>query len=178
MVSDNVKIETNTSGKTSGGRKRDRNRRNSKKGSKGKSQGTASPVAQSSSSASSSSSSFKNSLLPDQTKRVFHSNLPQLPVRKINEPLEVCPICNKVVSNIAEAFTSEAGGHCHFDCVLNQITESETLTENQKVSYIGRGTFAVVEPKEGGGFTFVKRIVWENQETFDAMKKYVEASKK
>jgi hypothetical protein len=169
MVSDNVKSETNTGGKPSGGRKRDRNRRNNKKGAKGKAPGTASPVT---------SSALKSSLLPDQTKRVFHSNLPQLPVRKVKEPLEVCSICNKVVSNIAEAFTSEAGGHCHFDCVLKQIAESETLTENQKVSYIGRGTFAVVEPKEGGGFTFVKRIVWENQETFDAMKKYVEASKK
>ncbi|AEV28349.1 hypothetical protein SpiGrapes_0494 [Sphaerochaeta pleomorpha str. Grapes] len=171
MVSENSKLESNPPQKSSGNRKRDRGRRNTKKGSrpKGPAQAAPSTVA---------ASPVKNSLLPDQTKRVFHSNLPQLPVKKVQEPLEVCPICNKTIENIAEAFTSESGGHSHFDCVLKKIAESETLAENQKVSYIGRGTFAVVEPKEGGGFTFVKRIVWENQETFDAMKKYVEAAKK
>ena len=171
MVSENSKSESSTPPKSSGSRKRDRGRRNAKKGSrqKGPAQVAPSTVV---------SSPAKNSLLPDQTKRVYHSNLPQLPVRKVQEPLEVCPLCNKTVENIAESFASEGGGHSHFDCVLKKIAEAETLTENQKVSYIGRGTFAIVEPKEGGGFTFVKRIVWENQETFDAMKKYVEAAKK
>ena len=169
MESDNIKLDSSKPGKASGHRKRDRGRRNGKKGSKAKGPAVL---------ATNNANVSKESLLPEQTKRAFHSNLPQLPVKKIDEPLEICPLCNKVIENIAESFTSEGGGHCHFDCVLNKLSKTESLTEKQKVSYIGRGTFAVVEPKDDGGFTFVKRIVWENQEAFDAMKKYVEASKK
>jgi hypothetical protein len=165
MVSDKEKLEPTASGKPSGNRRRERARRNGKKGGR-KGQGNRG------------NNSAKDSLLPSRTKRAFHSNLPPLPVRKVKEPLETCPLCDKVIENIAESFSAEDGRHCHFDCVLRKIAQDEQLTGNQKISYIGRGTFAVVEPKEGGGFTFVKRIVWENQETFDAMKKYVEASKK
>ena len=63
-----------------------------------------------------------------------------------------------------------------FDCVLS-ILQKKKPAENQKVSYIGRGTFAVVETKEDGTFTFIRRVVWENAETFEQMKKFVEATK-
>ncbi|MDT4762972.1 hypothetical protein [Sphaerochaeta sp. PS] len=120
----------------------------------------------------------KNTLLPSPEKKVYRSKLPPLPVRKIDEPLATCPICNEVIENIAEALTSPEGGFCHFDCVLAKIASDERISETQKVSYVGRGTFAVVEPTTEGGFSFVKKIVWETPETFDTMKKYVEATKK
>lgn len=119
----------------------------------------------------------KNTLLPEQGKKVFHSNLPQLPVKRVSEPLENCKICGEVIDVIASALTHPEGGFCHFDCVLNQIASEQPLAENQKVSYIGRGTFAVVETKEDGTFTFLRRVVWENAETFEQMKKFVEAVK-
>ncbi len=119
----------------------------------------------------------KNTLLPEQGRKPFHSNLPQLPVKRVSEPLENCKLCGQVIDVIASALTHPEGGFCHFDCVLQQIGAEQSLAENQKVSYIGRGTFAVVETKEDGTFTFVRRIVWENAETFEQMKKYVEATK-
>lgn len=120
----------------------------------------------------------KNTLLPSQEKVPFHSNLPPLPVKRVEEPLVNCPLCGQVVEIIASALTHPEGGFCHFDCVLEKIGKDEHLTDKQKVSYIGRGTFAVVESEEENSFTFVKKIVWETPETFDTMKKYVEATKK
>jgi len=89
-----------------------------------------------------------------------------------------CPLCGKVIENIASALIYPEGGFCHFDCVLEKIAKDERLTDKQKVSYIGRGTFAVVEENEENGFTFAKKIIWETPENLDTMKKYVEATKK
>ncbi len=119
-----------------------------------------------------------NTLLPPQAKVPYHSSLPPLPVRRIEEPLLDCPLCGKVIENIASALTHPDGGFCHFDCVLEKIANDERITDKQKISYIGRGTFAVVEENEETGFTFAKRIVWETPESLDIMKKYVEANKK
>ncbi|MBI9096631.1 MAG: hypothetical protein JEY71_17350 [Sphaerochaeta sp.] len=120
----------------------------------------------------------KNTLLPSQKKVPYHSSLPPLPIKRIEEPLLVCPLCDKVIENIASALTHPDGGFCHFDCVLEKLTKDEHLTEKQKISYIGKGTFAVVEETDGTGFSFTKRIIWETPESFDTMKKYVEANKK
>ncbi|MGH0052044.1 MAG: hypothetical protein ACQ5SW_01470 [Sphaerochaetaceae bacterium] len=122
--------------------------------------------------------SSKQSLLPEQHRKSYHSNLPQLPVKKVHEPKEKCVICGEAIEGIASALTHPDGGFCHFDCVLNQIKEEEKLTSSQKVSYIGRGTFAVVSQEENGSFSFVKKVVWETSEAFAKMKQYVEAQKK
>ena len=86
-------------------------------------------------------------------------------------------MCGKPIPLIANALTHPEGGYCHFDCVLASLAEREHLKENQKVSYIGRGTFAVAEKNDEGSYTFVKRIEWESSESFAAMKKYVEEIK-
>ncbi|MDD3902281.1 MAG: hypothetical protein WC136_06660 [Sphaerochaeta sp.] len=169
MESDSKNLEAiNQNKNQNANRKRDRYKKSGKKGAKNKATATTKEVV----------NKPKNTLLPPQAKKPYHSNLPQLPVKKVEEPLETCKLCNQVIENIAQALSHPEGGHCHFDCILSKIAEDEHVNDKQKVSYIGRGTFAVVEPKEEGGFTFVKRIVWENQESFDAMKKYVEANKK
>ena len=119
----------------------------------------------------------KNTLPPETAKKPYHSTIPQLPVKRVSEPLETCKICGQVIDVIASALTHPEGGFCHFDCVLEQIAAQQPLAANQKVSYIGRGTFAVVETKEDGTFTFIRRVVWENTEAFEQMKKFVEATK-
>ena len=96
----------------------------------------------------------------------------------LEEPLLDCPLCGKVIENIASALTHPEGGFCHFDCVLEKITKDERISEGQKVSYIGRGTFAVVEANTEDGLSFARKIIWETPEAFDTMKKYVEANKK
>jgi len=119
-----------------------------------------------------------NTLLPTQTKVPYHSSLAPLPVKRVEEPLLECPLCGKVIENIASALTYPEGGFCHFDCVLEKIAKDERITDKQKVSYIGRGTFAIVEENEENGFSFAKKIIWETPETLDTMKKYVEATKR
>lgn len=119
-----------------------------------------------------------NTLLPSQTKVPYHSSLPPLPIRRIEEPLLDCPLCGKVIENIASALIHPDGGFCHFDCVLEKLGKDEHITEEQKISYIGKGTFAVVEENAETGFSFTKKIIWETPESFDTMKKYVEANKK
>ncbi len=147
----------------SSNRKRDRKRKKRGSKAKGAPEGTKKPL---------------NTLLPSQTKVPYHSSLPPLPIKRIEEPLLECPLCGKVIENIASALTYPEGGFCHFDCVLEKIAKDERITENQKVSYIGRGTFAVVEENEENGFSFTKKIIWETLESLDIMKKYVETNKK
>jgi len=120
----------------------------------------------------------KNSLLPEQNRKPYHSNLPQLPVKKVLEPKETCVLCGEVIDGIASALTHPDGGFCHFDCVLNKIKEQEKLSPSQKVSYIGKGAFAVVNQEEDGSFSFAKRIAWESSEAFAKMKQYVVEIKK
>jgi hypothetical protein len=120
--------------------------------------------------------SARELLLPKKHP-VRHSNLPIPEPRMIKEPLPVCPLCGKQVENIAEAITAPDGSYCHFDCVITQLTEQEKPKENQMISYVGSGNFAVVEKGTDGKFTIVKKFEYEKREAFDAMKKYVEASK-
>ncbi|NMA23308.1 MAG: hypothetical protein GX938_07360, partial [Spirochaetales bacterium] len=88
-----------------------------------------------------------------------------------------CILCEKPIDLIASALSCPEGGYAHFDCVLAHLGQERTLCEGQKISYIGRGSFAVVQEEADGSFTFLERIAWENAEAFDSMKKYVEANK-
>lgn len=110
-------------------------------------------------------------------KKRFTPTLPPLPVKKVVEPKEQCVLCEKPITQIASALTHPNGGYCHFDCVLDSLKEKETLSENQSISYIGRGTFAVAEKDSEGSYTFTKKIEWESAESFAAMKKYIEEIK-
>jgi hypothetical protein len=97
----------------------------------------------------------------------------------VTEPLHKCSLCGKTIENIAEAISeSEPKTFSHFDCVLQKIAKQENLGENQKISYIGKGIFAVVESDNKGNFQFLKKIVYEEPEKFEAMKLYVEELKK
>lgn len=98
-------------------------------------------------------------------------------VPMIKEPKPLCTICNTDIENIAEAIREPGeGGYSHFDCVIQKLTEQEKLAPQQKISYMGRGTFAVVV-KEEGKFVTVKTIQYESPEDFLAMKMFVEESK-
>lgn len=117
---------------------------------------------------------------PKAPTRRFQGSLPSLPVYKVHEPLPVCADCGQTIDSIASAIAGrEPGTYRHFDCVLEAIKKEERVTENQSVSYIGRGTFAVIEKSaEKPGFTFVKRISVEEASMFTGMKKTVEENKK
>ncbi len=105
--------------------------------------------------------------------------IPPIEVPTVEEPLPICALCSKPIKGIAQALSGPADGQLsHFDCVLEKIAEDEKPLPHQKISYIGRGMFAIVDKDEEGKLLFTKRITWETAERFDAMKKLVEGTKK
>ena len=61
--------------------------------------------------------------------------------------------------------------------VIEKLSKEEKLAEGEKISYIGRGTFAIVTKDEEGKMAFRKTIEVEKPEVFSQMKKYVEGTK-
>ena len=58
----------------------------------------------------------------------------------------ICPKCGQPITDIASAIADKSTGQpLHFDCVLNQVKQSEPTGENEKVAYIGQGRFAVLQ---------------------------------
>lgn len=112
-------------------------------------------------------------------KRKSEKNRPPIIVPMVQEPVPECALCGKPIDAIAQAICGPGEGiFNHFDCVLRKIAEDERLLPTQKVSYIGRGVFAIVETDEQGHFVFVKRIPYESPETFQSMKRFVEEHKR
>jgi hypothetical protein len=92
------------------------------------------------------------------------------PVRPELPPVS-CAICEKQIFDLSNAIaTRDGSGTVHFDCALASLSESERLEPNEKISYIGRGAFAVIEFKDKSHTTFIikRRIPWEKEgEKFD-----------
>lgn len=115
-------------------------------------------------------------LLPSQNKITPKSSLPPLEIKKVKEPLVECDYCKKTIKNIASAIKGDEV-YYHFDCVLEKIRKEYNVKENQLVSYVGRGSFAIIEKDSEGKIKFTQTIQVENPKQFDSMKKYVEEVK-
>ncbi len=80
----------------------------------------------------------------------------------------ICPKCGQPITDIASAIADKSTGQpLHFDCVLNQVKQSEPTGENEKVAYIGQGRFAVLHYeniRDQRHFTIKKIIEWEDRE--------------
>ena len=80
----------------------------------------------------------------------------------------ICPKCGQPITDIASAIADKTTGQpLHFDCVLNQVKQSEPTGENEKVAYIGQGRFAVLHYeniRDQRHFTIKKIIEWEDRE--------------
>lgn len=114
-----------------------------------------------------------------ERKRRNEKNRPPIIVPMVQEPIPTCAICGKPIDAIAQAICGpEPDAFNHFDCVLRKIADDEHILPHQKVSYIGRGVFAIVETDSEGHFVFVKRIPYESAETFQSMKRFVEDHKR
>ena len=78
-----------------------------------------------------------------------------------------CARCGKPIKDLSAALADKTDGKpVHFDCVLNFLKQNETLQENEAISYIGQGRFAVIKyasmvtMKE---FSIVRIIEWEDK---------------
>lgn len=105
-----------------------------------------------------------------------HSSIPLMPQKTVIEPLDNCCICGEKIQTIADCF-SLATGYAHFDCVLERIKSEEHLSDDETISYIGSGSFAVCRKGEDGKFTIVKKIEVENKDSYNGFKNYVESLK-
>ena len=79
----------------------------------------------------------------------------------------ICSRCGKPIKDLSAALADKPDGNpVHFDCVLNFLKEHETLNENEALSYIGQGRFAVLKYASMvtmKDFTIVRVIEWEDK---------------
>jgi len=85
-----------------------------------------------------------------------------------------CPICNKSVKFMLTAMSvGEENKPAHFDCVLKLVTESEQLGPKEKIIYIGKGNFAIINGKSGKDLIIRKTIEFEGRESVAEWRKKI-----
>lgn len=71
-----------------------------------------------------------------------------------------CPISNQPIEDIYTAIEDpDSGRPARFEAVLELLAEREKIDDDERIVYIGSGTFAVVEDQPDGGFPFIKRRI-------------------
>jgi hypothetical protein len=89
-------------------------------------------------------------------------------------PAPPCPVCQKPIRELASALSYKGtGAPAHFDCVLKELREAHEMTPQEKICYLGGGSFAILQFKNGGGsrFTIRKKIPYEEKEVPQEWKK-------
>jgi len=80
-----------------------------------------------------------------------------VPYTVIKAESTVCPICEKKIENMADTITDRRTGQpAHFVCVHDSLMKTLSLRDNQRLSYMGSGTFAVIEDVNEEGKTKFK----------------------
>ena len=80
-----------------------------------------------------------------------------VPYTVIKAESTVCPICDKKIENMADTITDRRTGQpAHFVCVHDSLMKTLSLRDNQRLSYMGSGTFAVIEDVNEEGKTKFK----------------------
>jgi hypothetical protein len=79
--------------------------------------------------------------------------------------LPPCPICSKPLQEIYSAIQhKETSQPAHFECVLKSLRESAELQPNEKICYLGKGSFGVIQLRNANSpmrFFIRKRIQYE-----------------
>lgn len=86
--------------------------------------------------------------------------------RDKNSESPICPLCEKPVRELISAISYKNNMPAHFDCVLREIRKSEELNQNEKVCYLGKGSFGIItfrNPSSPIKFLIRKRIQYEEQ---------------
>jgi hypothetical protein len=119
-----------------------------------------------------------NVLKPDEVRRSNPKVLDySIEFKRVNEPKVLCALCGQPIGAIAEAISEGDNGYSHFDCVIKKIAEDEQIKSDEKISYVGKGVFAVIRTTEENKFEIVKRIAYETNEQYASHKRYVEELK-
>lgn len=78
-----------------------------------------------------------------------------------------CPVCQKAVRDLTSAIThKESGKPAHFDCILKALRSGNAVQQNEKICYLGKGSFGIVQFREHSARFFIrKRIQYEEIES-------------
>jgi len=91
-----------------------------------------------------------------------------------------CPICGKSVRELASALTHRASRQpAHFDCIMRELRDSNEMAPQEKLCYLGGGSFGILELRPQGApsrFVIRKRIQYEEKETPQEWKKQLQVS--
>lgn len=91
-----------------------------------------------------------------------------------------CPVCGKQVRELASALTHRiARQPAHFECVLRELLDSNDVAPEEKICYLGGGSFGILEFQASGGatrFVIRKRIQYEEKEAPQEWKKPLQVS--
>ena len=92
----------------------------------------------------------------------------QKAIQELKDREVICPICGEAIAEISSCLTDKKSGNpAHFDCILQEVSKDEKLTENEKIAYIGQGRFGVLyyeNPRDQRHFTIKKVIEWEDRD--------------
>jgi hypothetical protein len=95
-------------------------------------------------------------------------------------PSPDCPICGKPVRELASALTHRVSRlPAHFDCIVRELRDSTDIAPQEKLCYLGAGSFGVLEFHPLGGpskFVIKKRIQYEEKELPQEWKKLLQIS--
>jgi len=85
-----------------------------------------------------------------------------------NLPKPECPRCGLPIEDFAAAVNDhETGSPAHFDCIIARISDSEHLSEGDKVVYIGGGRFGIIHFDSANDlkkFQIKKTVQWEEKD--------------
>lgn len=89
-------------------------------------------------------------------------------IQEIKSRQLICPKCGEPILDIASAISDKTSGTpMHFECVMNQLNETESVGPNEKICYIGQGRFGILyfeNPRDQRHFTIKKIIEWEQRD--------------
>ena len=99
---------------------------------------------------------------PAQTQKRYQA------IQEFKSRAVICPVCGQEILEMASAIADKASGNpVHFDCVMNKLSETEKLEQNEKICYIGQGRFGILyfeNPRDQRHFTIKKIIDWEDKD--------------
>ena len=87
--------------------------------------------------------------------------------RSPDRPKPPCGICDEPIKDITSALARPSDGVAvHFDCALKEAGDKLNPGEGERVIYLGRGQFAVVDEKDyqQRKLRVIRKMDWENQE--------------
>lgn len=88
-------------------------------------------------------------------------------IAEFKEQKVYCPICGELITDLPSSLTGrESGQPVHFECAMADASKQMNIGENEKICYIGHGTFALLHfdnPRDMRHFRMVKKVEWEEQ---------------